>query len=376
MNLSLSNAGFGPEWIVRNTAPDAYGEIITFYSYKGGTGRSMALINCAGLIAQNWPASAKPLLLIDFDLEAPGLHHYLGPCLPAGEAGKKRGVLDLFEDLSNRVQESLLKQDRETQARLDDQQCVRLVNEIDLTQYVIQTSLNATGVIRAARDDDDHYAQRLSRMDWEKLYKSAPGLFRALASKFSREYAFTFIDARTGLSDTSGICTMLLPDVLTVVFTPNRQSLAGIEQLTAKALEYRSSSSDTRSLRIYPLPSRVEQLSESFRKVWQLGAIGHQVFGDVTGIGGGGEGLHGEDAGGFVVAVAVAGGTAPARDDDMRFGGADDADDLFQHGGAVPLAESFGDGFRVPVIDGAGEHDVGAVVLGGTQKFIGLPFAN
>jgi hypothetical protein len=35
---------------------------------------------------------------------------------------------------------------------------------------------------------------------------------------FAVEYVLT--DSRTGISDVSGICTMLLPDKLVVVFTP------------------------------------------------------------------------------------------------------------------------------------------------------------
>jgi hypothetical protein len=120
-------------------------------------------------------------------------------------------------------------------------------------------------------------------MDWVKLFNKAPGIFRALAFRLQREYALTFVDARTGLSDTSGICTMLLPDLLVMVFTPNRQSLSGVKALVTDSLKYRNESSDDRPLRVYPLPSRVEQLSENFRSVWQKGAQGHPVFGDVEG---------------------------------------------------------------------------------------------
>ena len=56
------------------------GRIITFYSYKGGTGRSMALANIAFLLARGLagdPAQtatrARRVLMIDWDLEAPGL---------------------------------------------------------------------------------------------------------------------------------------------------------------------------------------------------------------------------------------------------------------------------------------------------------------
>ena len=43
--------------------------IVTFYSYKGGVGRSMALANIAVLLAQR----GMKVLMVDWDLEAPGL---------------------------------------------------------------------------------------------------------------------------------------------------------------------------------------------------------------------------------------------------------------------------------------------------------------
>ena len=45
------------------------GRIITFYSYKGGTGRTMALANTAWILAAN----GYRVLAADWDLEAPGL---------------------------------------------------------------------------------------------------------------------------------------------------------------------------------------------------------------------------------------------------------------------------------------------------------------
>ena len=48
---------------------------ITFYSYKGGVGRTLALAN----IAKRLSEFGKKVCLIDFDLEAPGLHHPLSP---------------------------------------------------------------------------------------------------------------------------------------------------------------------------------------------------------------------------------------------------------------------------------------------------------
>ncbi len=44
---------------------------ITFYSYKGGVGRTLALANVAMRLSE----FKKKVCMIDFDLEAPGLHH-------------------------------------------------------------------------------------------------------------------------------------------------------------------------------------------------------------------------------------------------------------------------------------------------------------
>lgn len=55
--------------------------IITFYSYKGGTGRSMSLANTAWILASN----GCRVLVVDWDLEAPGLHRFFHPFLPDAE---------------------------------------------------------------------------------------------------------------------------------------------------------------------------------------------------------------------------------------------------------------------------------------------------
>ena len=54
---------------------DTSGQVVTFYSYKGGTGRSMALANVACLLAAIPPAH-NGVLMVDWDLDAPGLHRY------------------------------------------------------------------------------------------------------------------------------------------------------------------------------------------------------------------------------------------------------------------------------------------------------------
>jgi eukaryotic-like serine/threonine-protein kinase len=246
----------------------------------------MALVNCAGLIAQHLPSNAKPILLIDFDLEAPGLHRYLTPYLsPADVCTPRVGVLELFEALRKAVEEKLEQHSSGVQGnerRLEDEVTVEIIDGFDFTPFITDTTVTGLQLMMAGRFDDS-YAERLTRFNWEQLFNNAPGLFRCLSDRLAREHSFTFVDSRTGLSDTSGICTMLLPDVLILVFTPNNQSLTGIEHLVRKAANYRANASDSRKLRAYPLPSRVDNQVEHFRHVWRMGDPQHPLFGTVLG---------------------------------------------------------------------------------------------
>ncbi|GAB2916802.1 tetratricopeptide repeat protein [Rheinheimera gaetbuli] len=288
------NTYFDKECMIRFADPNQDGEIITFYSYKGGTGRSIALANCAGLMAACWPEQAKPMLLVDFDLEAPGLHQYLKDFLPSDAKNPlQQGTLELFTSLSEKVELLLREAKTETndKLRLSDQECDNLIQDFDFKPYLVPVSFEKSTsastsekcwLIQAGMFDSE-YGQKLAKMNWQQLFDNAPGIFRSLASYWKSQYACILIDSRTGLSDSSSICSTLLPDVLTVVFTPNRQSLAGITHVTEFAKNYRQRSADLRPLRVYPLASRIEQNSEDYRNVWRYGAENHHVFGKVEG---------------------------------------------------------------------------------------------
>jgi hypothetical protein len=73
------------------------GDVITFYSYKGGTGRTMALSNIAVLLARQRNATA-PVLMIDWDLEAPGLHKFFHPFLNSQLLRATPGLINLIDD--------------------------------------------------------------------------------------------------------------------------------------------------------------------------------------------------------------------------------------------------------------------------------------
>jgi cellulose biosynthesis protein BcsQ len=66
--------------------------IITFYSYKGGVGRTMALVNTAHILARDgWR-----VLMVDFDLEAPEMTHFFADAVRDRPRTVKRDALDLL----------------------------------------------------------------------------------------------------------------------------------------------------------------------------------------------------------------------------------------------------------------------------------------
>lgn len=223
------------------------GEVITFYSYKGGTGRTMALANTAALAAQQ---TQGDVLMIDWDLEAPGLEHYFEPYMEKN--ADKPGVFEFIA----KAKKSLGKMPygKEDHDKLDKYFA-------ELGDYLIPIALpggNANLYLLKAGQFGEDYSVRINQFDWGKFFQQIPAFFPLFARHLSNRFEYVFIDSRTGHTDVGGICTMSMPEKLVLVFTPNAQSLGGVIDLAKKATEHRLKSDDYRPLMIYPLPSRVD----------------------------------------------------------------------------------------------------------------------
>ncbi|MGJ7511121.1 KGGVGR-motif variant AAA ATPase [Variovorax sp. GT1P44] len=257
------------------------GSIITFYSYKGGTGRTMALANTACVLAERVNADAgEKVLVVDWDLEAPGLHQFLparlrsrGPAIDTG-LGAERGLIDLFIAIREALPEA-----EPASADEAEEAAETAMSRIDIGSFIGDTEVPNIHIIRAGRNDDGLYSRRVNTFDWEGLFKRAPGIYRRVAEALGLRYRYVLVDSRTGVTDISGICTSLLPEKLVVVFTPNRQSLTGVRELVVRATSYRLGSDDLRPLLVYPLPSRIEVSMERLNAHWRYGNLDAGVAG-------------------------------------------------------------------------------------------------
>jgi len=134
-------------------ATDRPGQVITFYSYKGGTGRSMALANIASVLARR-PHTGKGILMIDWDLEAPGLHRYFRAQLKK-QLGttddrildERPGLIDFFWELHAKLQ----PQNGARKKLMEEDDAIALLEEIDLRRFILDTDIPSLSLLKAGR---------------------------------------------------------------------------------------------------------------------------------------------------------------------------------------------------------------------------------
>jgi MinD-like ATPase involved in chromosome partitioning or flagellar assembly len=229
-------------------SPVAQPLIVTFYSYKGGTGRSMALANVAWILAAN----DQRVAVIDWDLEAPGLHRYLHPYLRDPDLTDSTGIIDFVMAYSREAIKPA-KHGTKTSWYVPYANLLRHATSLRWDFG----SKGTIDFIPSGRQGPD-YAARVNSFNWSTFYeKHQGGLFLEAAKQSLSRYDYVLIDSRTGVSDTSGICTVQMPHVLVVCFTPNTQSILGASAIARSADQQRTRADGTRTLTILPVMTRV-----------------------------------------------------------------------------------------------------------------------
>jgi cellulose biosynthesis protein BcsQ len=216
---------------------DERGTVVTFYSFKGGVGRSFLLANVATILA-NW---GYRVLCIDFDLEAPGLEHYFSEYLTADDQGP--GLVELI----HRFAQGDTSPDWESH----------------ITSVGLRNFSGTLSLLQAGKPDGE-YTELVQQLDWELLYEKGLGQYiETLRDQWTRQYDFVLIDSRTGITDIGGICTIQFPDILIPVFIANRQNLNGILNVIARATKRRAELPIDRPYpQVCPVLSRFEQQVE------------------------------------------------------------------------------------------------------------------
>lgn len=215
----------------RPSKPPTY---FTFYSFKGGVGRSMALINCAAILA----GRGFRVLAMDLDLEAPGISYFEAE---KEEDRQQPGFIDILHDAIELGVDAPFADD-------DPEKAIRhYIRAAEVPANLRAFDDGELYIMPAGKLDGD-YEKRRHRVNIPKLYESGRGrpLVQLLRQRIndSRLFDFVLIDSRTGFSDEAGICIRDLGEHLVMFLGLNRQNAFGttrfLEQLKKANIEPKS----------------------------------------------------------------------------------------------------------------------------------------
>ena len=238
------------------------GRIITFYSFKGGTGRTMALANVAWILAAN----GKRVLIADWDLESPGLHRFFQPFMDA-RATDRPGIVNLVRGYAWAMSDAEIDPEALHQAKAPRDTAVAISAAIDehighLDSYVIPVSWQqfpGDGALyflspgKGSANSD--YQATLSSLNWDNFYENLYGdrFLTALRTYLKSKYDYVLIDSRTGHGDVADICTVHLPDMVVDCFTLTNQGIDGAARIARDIPDH-----SDRDITILPIPMRID----------------------------------------------------------------------------------------------------------------------
>ncbi len=216
-------------------------QLVTFYSFKGGVGRSTAL----GIVAILLANRNRRVVVIDFDLEAPGISILLRPDIVDENESKSYGVLDYLH-----------------QRHLTPKENIPAIGDC-----IHQIDLPGRGelFLVSAGEYDENYVHRLAELDrrtWQAFYLGATNPVEQLINDIEKQVDpdVILIDARPGFNDTGAIALLDLADTGIICFSPTDQSFDGLRwviQAARKQSDYRGKP-DLRFL-LTPMPILAEE---------------------------------------------------------------------------------------------------------------------
>jgi tetratricopeptide (TPR) repeat protein/cellulose biosynthesis protein BcsQ len=235
--------------------------IVTFYSYKGGVGRSMALANVADLLSR----SGLRVLIVDFDLEAPGLEHFFP--IDHDQVQAHKGLLDLL---------LTFKHSMSTASSGDEERnAFRQLDDFLTTVYPARDGGGIDLLPAGRRLSDEQigrYGEELRRFDWLDFYFSWSGelFFEWLRQTFLDRYDAILVDSRTGVTEMGGICAYQLADIIVALCAPNLQNLEGTQAMVRHFLsEQVRGVRNGRPVEILIVPARVDQEDTNLQRTFE-----------------------------------------------------------------------------------------------------------
>jgi hypothetical protein len=221
----------------------------TFYSYKGGSGRSLLLANTARYLA----LLGERVVAVDFDFEAPGLHYKLNISPPGkrtADAIPERGAVDYLL--------AAAQGERPPKKLLDYIVAVPLPRGAKGSLHLMPAGSAPTG----------DYWKALTALLRQDLFTDPEGSGIAacleLKARIEEELRadFLLIDSRTGVTELAGVTTTVLADKVVCLMLANRESQVGARAVL-RSLRHAARPAGQSPIEVIPVLSRVPERDES-----------------------------------------------------------------------------------------------------------------
>ncbi|MER5506074.1 FxSxx-COOH system tetratricopeptide repeat protein [Streptomyces sp. NPDC002766] len=228
--------------------------IITFYAAQEGAGRTMALANIAWIMASR----GKSVLVIDWDLENPGLHLYYAKYLTDPDLTTSQGVLDMFSGFAGVAADQDLPAVDLRALRSEHAAFGNL--DVDI-RYDFPDG-GRLCYIGPGQTEGGDYAGRRNAFDWRRFHTTQEGqeFLAALRHRMTLSgYDYILIDGRSGTAEGADICTLALPDAVVLGINLNQQSVDGARGMARLVFDH------PRRIGLHVLPLRVDNTTDSTR---------------------------------------------------------------------------------------------------------------
>jgi uncharacterized protein YjbI with pentapeptide repeats len=217
------------------------GKIITFYSYNGGSDKSMALANVATLLTR-W---GYRVLMIDWDLEAPGgIGHFFEGNITSETVPSQDGILDLLWSAK--------------EPKGSEHQWEELVQKLELK--LGDPPEGELELLSAGAWDSADYFKKLHTFDVREFYAGGGASFiERLREDWKAKYDFVLINCRSGITPFGSICTIQLPDIMMLLVECDEHDLEGGTRVAQRVTAVRRSMPfDRLELLVVPVPTRFD----------------------------------------------------------------------------------------------------------------------
>lgn len=194
---------------------------VTFYSYKGGVGRSLALANVAWILAN----AGLKVLVMDLDLEAPGMHYKLGNPSAQMPLKVKSGLVDYLE------------------ARLNAGAKADLLKSSILEVPGSSGSGGLLKLLPAGNPFSHSYWKKVGILNWNRLFQENLPIGFELLIDLKRDIEalespdVLLIDTRTGVTELGGAATGFLTDAAVLFLVNNQENIDGTRLMLKAILE-------------------------------------------------------------------------------------------------------------------------------------------